>query len=341
MKFYTIAFLCFSTVCNGQQITSIPITTGVNSSFRGLSIVNDKVAWVSGSKGWLGRSVDGGKNWTFTQLKGYEKLDFRSIYAFNKTTAIIANAGSPAHILKTTDGGENWNEVYVNNDKNAFIDGVDFWNAKEGIIFGDPINSRMLLLKTLDQGETWTEQPESNRPQLNEGEASFAASGTTVRCVGDKTVVIATGGKISRLWISDDKGANWKTTETPILQGQPTQGIFSVAVSEDQKTAVIVGGDFQQDSLKKDHVFYTLDGGLHWNSPITPTRGYRECVEYITSNMLIATGPTGTDVSYDGGKNWSASSDEKSFHVIRKARKGKLVVLAGGEGKLNVVKINK
>ena len=335
-----ILFCCvlITNFCLGQKFTFMPVNTGTNASFRGLSVVNNNVAWISGSNGWVGLSVDGGQHWAFNQLKGYEKLDFRSIYAFNETTCIIANAGSPAYILKTTDGGKNWKQVYENNDQNAFIDGIDFWNKKEGIIFGDPINSQMLVLKTLDEGEHWLQQPESNRPLLIEGEASFAASGTTIRCIGKQAVAIATGGKTSRLWLSLDKGNTWKKVETPIIQGVSTQGIFSVAFNENLKTTILVGGDFQQDSLKKDHVFYTHDGGTTWNAPTSPTRGYRECVEYITTNTLIATGPTGTDVSYDGGLNWIALSDEKSFHVIRKARKGNLIVLAGGEGKLSVVK---
>ena len=44
---------------------------------------------------------------------------------------------------------------------------------------------------------------------------------------------------------------------------------------------------------------------------------------------MIATGPSGTDISHDGGINWKPLSDEKSFHVVRKARKGSLIVLAG------------
>ena len=50
-----------------------------NISFRGLSVVDDKVIWVSGSKGTIAKSNDGGNTFTFMQLKGYEKSDFRDI----------------------------------------------------------------------------------------------------------------------------------------------------------------------------------------------------------------------------------------------------------------------
>ncbi len=338
---FLFTFLLLSQYSWAQKITFTSINTGTQASFRGLSVVNNLAAWVSGSKGTYGFTLDGGKTWSFQQIKGYEQYDFRSLFAFNATTAVIANAGSPAYILKTNDGGKSWKEVYKNENKDAFIDGIDFWNTKEGIIYGDPIQNKMLLLHTSDGGDNWTEQSLESRPQLKDGEASFAASGTTIRCIDKQNTIIATGGKTSRLWISNDKGLSWKAQSTPIIQGESSQGIFSVTFKNDIKSGVIVGGDFQQDTLKENHVFYTEDGGANWNRPVSPTRGYRECVEYISKNTLIATGPSGTDISYDDGKNWSAVSDEKSFHLIRKTRKGSLVIMAGGQGKVSIVKVEK
>ena len=36
------------------------IETGINSNFRGLSVVNDNIIWVSGSNGTVGKSSNGG-----------------------------------------------------------------------------------------------------------------------------------------------------------------------------------------------------------------------------------------------------------------------------------------
>jgi len=307
----------------------------VKSSFRGLSVVDDRVVWVSGSSGWIGRSTDGAMNFEFKQVPGFEKSDFRSLYAFDAQRAIIANAGSPAHILQTTNGGNTWQVVYQNNHPDAFFDGIDFWNNNEGIIYGDPIQGRMLLLITKDGGKTWNELPEHQRPLLNEGEASFAASGTGIRCYNKSTVMIATGGRVSRLFISNNAGTSWKILSPPIIQGESSTGIFSSAF-RDKKNGVVVGGDFQKDSLNVKHILITKDGKT-WTQPISPTRGYRECVEYISNNELIATGPSGTDVSYNEGNDWQSLSDEKGFHVVRKARKGKLVVIAGS-GKISRLK---
>jgi hypothetical protein len=52
-------------------------------------------------------------------------------------------------------------------------------------------------------------------------------------------------------------------------------------------------------------------------------------VEYISTNKVITTGPTGTEYSTDGGNQWLPLSDEKGFHVVRKARTGSWIVIAG------------
>jgi photosystem II stability/assembly factor-like uncharacterized protein len=335
-----LLFLLTFVVASAAHSQSVDFTmceSKTNASFRGLSVVDNAVAWVSGSKGTIGVTTDGGRNWKFITVQGYEQLDFRSIYAFDEKKAVIANAGSPANILLTTDGGDNWKNVYANNDSAAFIDGIDFFDSKNGLVYGDPINKKMLLLRTTDSGLTWKEMQDASRPVLEEGEASFAASGTNIRCVSKNRVIIATGGRKSRLWVSDNMGARWRSIDVPIVQGESATGIFSVARTSG--SLHVVGGNYLVDSLRTDHVFYSVDEGQWWKKPANPTRGYRECVEFLDHQVLIATGPSGTDASFDEGKNWIAVSDEKYFHVVRKARKGSLVIIAGGKGKIGIISL--
>lgn len=329
-----ISILILPALLYSQEYKLEKVEVNTTASFRGLSIVDNKVAWLSGSQGWIGRSTDGGHSWKFRQVKGFEKSDFRSLYAFDDQRAIIANAGSPAHILITHDGGENWQSVYDNQHQHAFFDGMDFWNNKEGIIYGDPIDGKMLLLHTTDGGHSWTSI--SDTPVLESGEASFAASGTGIRCSSINQVMIATGGKVSRLWVSNDKGIKWNKIPSPMIQGETSTGIFSLA--RNNKILIIVGGDYQKEMMTVNHNFYSTDGGRNWSIPASSTRGYRECVEPISANIVVATGPSGTDISYDNGITWKALSDETGLHVIRKARKGSLVVLAGGKGKVFLLK---
>ncbi len=335
MRKFTILVFMVSKLLPAQTYSWNSIDLKTNTNIRGLSVVNNKVVWVSGSNGWTGQSSNGGKNWTMTQVKGFEKADFRMLYAFNERKAIIANSGSPAHILITQDGGLNWDMVYRNYDSAAFFDGMDFWNAHDGIIYGDAIEGKMLLLRTNDGGLHWQELPDSSRPVMIKNEASFAASGTGIRCVEQQKIILATGGSQSRLFISNNQGTAWDTFSTPMMQGRNSTGTFSVAYKKPNHL-IIVGGDFLKDTSKINHVFYSTDGGQQWLRPDVPTGGYRECVEYVNTKTILATGPFGTDISSDGGKNWTSLSDEKLFHVIRKARKGKLI-MAAGKGKVSII----
>ena len=88
--------------------------------------------------------------------------------------------------------------------------------------------------------------------------------------------------------------------------------------------------------MATDNIFYSKDGGKQWRSPDMPTRGYRECVEFIGRNTLIALGPGGMDISLNNGRGWFPFSDEKNFHTLRKARNGKLVI-AAGKGKIAII----
>lgn len=329
-SFYTILlWMVIVTSATAQTLTIKNCNiNNLKSSFRGLSVVDDSVVWVSGSQGWVGRSLNGATTWSFKQVAGFEKVDFRSLYAFDSKTAVIANAGSPANIILTTDGGETWKTVYTNTNKDAFFDGVDFWDIKQGVMYGDPIDGRMLLVKTTDGGKTWQEFPNAQRPLLKEGEASFAASGTGIRCYDKSLLMISTGGKVSRLYSSINFGKKWNIQSPPVIQGESSTGIFSFAF-RDKNSGILVGGDYLKDSLKVQHVLLTTNAGKTWTAPSTPTRGYRECVEYITDQLVISTGPTGTDVSNNGGMDWSFLSDDKGYHAVRKARKGKLIVITG------------
>ncbi|MCB9045158.1 MAG: oxidoreductase [Chitinophagales bacterium] len=331
----------------GQKYTLRYVDTKTDASFRGLSVAGDNSVWVSGSKGWIGRSIDGGNNWSFQQVPGYEHCDFRTLYAFNANNAVIANAGSPAYILHTADGGTTWQKVYENNDSAAFIDGVDFWDKKHGLIHGDPIGGRMLLLYTNDGGKTWQERKEKQRPVMAEGEASFAASGTVISCFLHGAVVVAVGGKTSRLLFSRNRGRHWRSIPTPMLATSASTGIFSFIHGRSVGHWLIAGGDYRNDTLKKANFFYSLNKGETWHAPVTTTRGYRECLANISDRQkrerpvaTFAVGPSGIDISTDDGVNWEPLSDDKGFHVIKPSYNQDKMFLAGANGSLAVMEMN-
>lgn len=315
---------------HAQQIRILD--QGTDTSIRGLSVVNDRTAWVSGSNGWVGRSIDRGQTWTWAQVPGYEEVDFRDIEAFSDHEAVLLSAGSPLLILHTADGGQTWSLVHQDHRPEVFFDGMDFWSdGRRGIAFGDAIQGIMPLLITRDGGRSWEDISERAQLRIAEGEAGFAASGTSIRIIQER-IYIGTGGSQSRLLFSDDQGITWYHQSTPLLQGSSSTGIFSIAF-QNTLQGVAVGGDFQQDQNAERAVFLTQDGGKSWQAPQVGTRGYRSSVEYIAPNTLIACGTSGVDRSTDGGQTWSAIGID-SYHVTRRAKNGTWVLLAGAGGRI-------
>jgi photosystem II stability/assembly factor-like uncharacterized protein len=293
------------------------VSSGTKSSLRGLSVVNDNIIWVSGSNGTVGRSSNAGKNWKWMTVNGFEKSDFRDIEAFDGSTALIMAVGEPAYILKTIDGGENWRVVYENKTKGMFLDAMDFANNREGIVIGDPIDGKIFIAKTNDTGNTWEElDNDPERPSADKGEAFFAASGSNVKLFANDDYFMVSGGLRSRLF------TNKRAIFIPLLQGKETTGANAIDVFDDGipnkpgNRMIVVGGDFNADSLNHKNCFYTTNGGRTWLEPATPPHGYRSSVEYLSKKDVLSCGLNGVDYSSDGGKNWKWISKE-GFHVCK------------------------
>lgn len=341
MRKFLLLFFAFATFYCDAQPKEIPtvqiLTSGTKTSLRGLSVVNDNVLWVSGSNGTVGRSSNGGKDWKWLSVKGFDSVDFRDIEAFDAVSAVIMATGDPeknipAYILKTNDAGETWKVVYENTSKGMFLDAMEFWNEQSGIVIGDPIDGRFFIARTFDGGDTWKEVPLNNRPVADSGEACFAASGTNIRALDNDEAVFISGGTQSSLFIRDRK------KKLPIIQGTTTTGANSIAVWDRYKKnggeqLVIVGGDFMNRGSDSLNCFYSIDRGKTWKPSKVAPHGYRSCVEYLNKKALVACGLTGVDYTVDNAKNWHLISKE-SFHVCRISKIGTTVYLAGGNGKV-------
>ncbi|MES2275028.1 MAG: YCF48-related protein [Bacteroidota bacterium] len=326
--FIVLTLLSVTNILKAQKIELLQ--QGKPTSIRGLSVVDDQTAWISGSKGYVAITTDAGKSWNWQQVKGYEQADFRDIEAFSDKEAIIMSSGTPAYILKTTDGGATWDLKYKNDDKAYFLDAMDFADKKHGFILGDPINNKFLLLETTDAGNTW--HPFKNQPDAMVGEAAFAASGTCLR-VGKKNANVVTGGTVSRYLAIDQKsGKIVIDNDLPIAHGAASKGAFSVSA----ESGVVVGGNYSKDrNADSTACYFVADIKAIYHSANKGPAGYQSCVEDIDHDKLLSTGTSGSNISNDGGQTW-AQFDTTSYNVCRKAKKGKLVLLAGDRGKIAV-----
>jgi photosystem II stability/assembly factor-like uncharacterized protein len=312
------------------QWTALPSAT--TASLRGLSVVDGRTVWASGTKGTVVRTTDGGATWAVHAVPGAEAFDLRSIHAGSARDAVVASTNG--RIYRTDDGGATWRLAYEASDTSVFLDAIDFWDGQHGMALGDPMQGRFFLLVTRDGGDTWHEPPLDQRPVASPGEAAFAASGSSLLLQGSPDSMVAwigTGGASARVHRSVARGTSWIAYDTPIRQGGASEGIFSLA-EVPEGGFVAVGGHYAQSDSTRANAASSRDGA-RWQL-ITPQgpRGYRSGVAFARvngANVGVAVGPGGSDVSRDGGVRWAAL-DTAGYHAVRASRDG--IFYASGSG---------
>jgi photosystem II stability/assembly factor-like uncharacterized protein len=280
------------------------------------------------------RTTDGGATWRAAVVPGAEELDFRDVEAFDANTAYLLSIGKDrqSRIYKTTDGGAHWTLQFTNRLPEAFFDAMAFWDRDHGIAMSDPVNGRFVMVATDNGGRTWTDVPNTNIPAATPGEGGFAASGTCIVAQGQANAWFVTGGATARVFRSNDRGRTWAVTTAPIASGAESSGIFSIAF-RDATRGVIVGGDYRKPNEAGDNVATTGDGGQTWKlSAGRRPAGYRSGAAFVAPLTIIAVGTSGSDVSTDGGVNWTPLDGENYNSVA--ARNG-VVWAVGPKGRIS------
>ncbi|MFD5322453.1 WD40/YVTN/BNR-like repeat-containing protein [Streptomyces sp. NPDC127092] len=293
--------------------------TGTDARFRGLAAVSRSVAWAAGSKGTVLRTTDGGKSWRNVSPAGAGELEFRDVEAFDARRAVVLaiGEGEASRVYRTEDGGETWTESFRNTDPRAFYDCMTFFDRRHGLAMSDPVDGRFRILSTRDGGRTWEVLPDDGMPDALPGEAGFAASGQCLVSSGPKDVWLATGGGATgRVLHSADRGLTWTATETTVPAGEGAKGVFGLAF-RDRRHGIAVGGDYRKDQPSPRAAAVTGDAGRAWTASATPPPAYRSGVAWLphTRSAALAVGPTGTDLTTDGGRTWR-TVDTGSYDTV-------------------------
>ncbi len=285
-----------------------PQTSPVSVELRGLAAVSDRVAWASGAKGTVIRTIDG-ETWKVLAVPGAETLDFRDIEAWDGKTAVAMSIGpgEASNVYKTTDGGATWRRVFANREPTGFWDAITFWDRLHGALFGDPVRGRFQVYTTGDGGESWKPAPDAFMPAALENEGAFAASGSCLSSGPGRTLAFVTGGASeSRVFVSTDGGRTFQVSTSPVPAGAASKGLFSVAWL-DENTLLTVGGDYKEPALPGVKASLSHDQGAHWTS-ISADPGFLSSVVRGPGQdaAVVAVGLAGTGISNDGGKTWKA-----------------------------------
>jgi photosystem II stability/assembly factor-like uncharacterized protein len=284
-------------------------TSGTDTNFRGISAANTVDAngaehitvWASGSNGVILFSSDLGKTWKRIHVAEGDSLDFRSIVAFDAKHAYVMSSGNgnKSRIYETNDGGETWKLEFAGRNPTLFLDALVC--RSECYALSDPVDGKFVVFSTQHR-KNWKELASDGMPAALPGEGAFAASGTALAIDPDGEIYFGTGGgKVARVFHSVDKGKTWTATETPILSGNASSGIFSILANGDD--VVVAGGNYKDPNSSDRVAAYSRNLGRTWTLAAQQPSGYRSTVVSML-NVMIAVGPNGEDLSRDRGVHW-------------------------------------
>jgi photosystem II stability/assembly factor-like uncharacterized protein len=296
--------------------------TGTTGQFRGLAALSRTTAWLAGAKGAVLRTTDGGRHWLNVSPPDAAALEFRDVEAFDSRHAVVLAIGEAdaSRIYVTSDGGAHWTRTFTNDEPKAFYDCMTFFDGRRGLALSDPVDGKFRILATADGGKSWKVQPSDAMPAALAGEFAFAASGTCLVSSGPFDAWFASGGgSKSRIYHSTDGGRHWRVLDSTIPSGAAA-GIYSLAFRNPWQ-GIAVGGDYTAPKSAPNAAAVTVDGRT-WRGLAGPGE-YRSGAAWMpfTWATVLAVGPTGSDVSRDGGRTWQRF-DSSSFDAVQCAPDG-------------------
>ena len=261
-----------------------------------IEFINETTGFAVGDFTTIKKTVDGGGTWT--NIEAGNDFNLSRIEFCTETTGFITGY-SDEYILKTTDGGNNWQIIdYPTGLENFSIDEIQFVNETTGFVFCHPLYpaSEDAICKTTDAGETWNIV--YSNPSAYSGSMDF---------IDDQHGIIGAGTGLysSKVILTENGGEDW--TET-ILPGFSWFGTYSVCFP-DEDNAFSVGAMGQ--------IYKSSDGGNNWEAKYQRTfYGNIYQVQFVDQNTGFALAEShmgGMAVSdlmktVDGGLTWNLSS---------------------------------
>ena len=288
----------------------------VGTTNRGISVHPDGKVWAANRWRSLLYSTDFGDTWVdlFPAFKGF----LGSIDAFDAHHVLAA--GSRSHLIRTQNGGLDWEELTANLPPDLNLQGVEMLSAAHYVIATDDAE----LMSSRDSGLTWqldtaigsgffrslSTDTLGNLYALHTTADIYAstdsgASWTLIPVPGTQGrnmawltdslgLVAATAGRIFR---TEDRGASWDTIQTGFAE---TPGVITWATAQD---VWVLARGFS------DSVWYSGDAGFTWVKYALPRRGGWRNIGFSDRQhgWIIGGGSTEGYIveTTDGGQTWT------------------------------------
>ncbi|HVE56500.1 MAG TPA: YCF48-related protein [Pyrinomonadaceae bacterium] len=263
---------------------------------------NETKGFIAGSNGTFLETKDGGKTWTkrknFTEdtiLQIYFSDDY-SGWLLCERDIFRRGANSSSYLMKTTDGGENWEKVELKDGGRSRITKIFFNQKGKGLAIGE--SGAFFELQT---DGTWERSPSPIRYLLLDGAFFDDTHGAIV-------------GAGSSVYFTEDAGASWNPAN--VFGGKTAK--FSAVFFADQKSGWAVGTEGK--------IFQTVSGGKTWREQKSGVTKDLADVFFKSSSEGWAVGGEGTILHTKTAGNVWALENTNVKHKLEK------IIFAGKKG---------
>lgn len=310
MRFILVVFIGFNVFVGFSQVVEIINYSKEKVHARGIACAKNNLLLACNDGYLYAYDLIKKQSVVLNPIEGAPEL--RDV-AFTNSHIITMQSGDEGLIIQSDWEGKSNTVFYLRTSKNeelknVFLDGIAI-EKKLGFLMGDPIDGYFTLYYSTNAGVDW--KPCSGKIKAFNGEAGFAASGSTVQ-IYDGFFYFVSGGLKSRIHISKNKGKTWESFEIP-FESKESAGAFSLAI-KDKQNMLVVGGDYTKATSQEKNCFFTANGGKSWQTCAVPPTGYRSCVIY-TDGIYYACGTNGMDYSEDNGLTWKNLNDFNTFSM--------------------------
>jgi len=280
-----------------------PTTENLNSVY----FVDSSYGWAAGNSGVIIHTSNGGDDWIIQDSKTENNI--LDIFFLDRTLGWAVsweafNYPFGTYVLKTTDGGLNWNSSTFP-EENIFSQCILFQDSLNGWMGGKPYP----IVRTTDGGIFWTEAEidSSNFSQFPVFDIQFFnskygyASGGVIDCCGI-------------IWWTTNGGDHWQVIDTPFIALEPVYQLYT----KDSLNVLGVGGDFESWGFGVG-MMRTSNGGSSWAWEYIGISGVAWDIDFRNENEAWA--PLGGEqkliYSLDAGLNWTAVPTPDSAIIFK------------------------
>ncbi|MEO1032012.1 MAG: YCF48-related protein [Bacteroidota bacterium] len=264
--------------------------------FEDMHFVEPDMGWVVDGGGQILKTTNGGQSWTQQYYNSNQY--FRSVEFFNDQIGFagtLSSGGPNAQLLRTINGGENWEDITGNFPVNIRgICGIAMPDENSIFITG-VFYGFAYIMKSLDQGETWTYTDMSSLANglvdiyFKDADNGWAV-GQSAQGTGLKAIILGT----------TDGGDTWTQLATSAHSNQRAWKI-------QQLNDTVFYASIEEFEPSPQY-FKSIDGGQTWQleTIITPnTSGTMQGIGFLNETIGWVGGFG--DLFYqtlDGGQTW-------------------------------------